>query len=247
MGKSAHKHVYFSFVDVIDNDDGVFTESLVWQWHDHLLASFKEVFNIMKAKIDSISPISFFLNRALVEEVIADAIIGMKKVVDSGSHDVESPNAFKIASYLAYWWLRHKPVSIYYPADYDLEDVQIVDNGYENSADEQKKTVWKLKHINELVAVQIVVTYLFRFDKVLCGKKECNKVKKADENFCFSDFEEMKSEILQKLTYYFAYRAIAPKIIEHILEGYTFHPAWGLTGKLWTHREEKSEHVANEE
>ena len=234
------KQVFYSLVDVIDDDNGVFTVSKVWEWQEHLLASFEEVLNIMKAKIDSSSPVSFFLNRALVEETIADAIIGMKKVVDSRSHTIESPNAFKIASYLAYWWLRHKPVSIHYPSDYDLDDVQIIDNGCENPAEEQKQTVWKLKHINELVAVQMVVSYIFRFDKVLCGEKECKKVK-AEGNFCFSGFEEMKSEILWKLTYYFCYRAIAPKVIEHILEGYTFHPAWGLTGELWrTHSGENN-------
>ena len=40
--------------------------------------------------------------------------------------------------------------------------------------------------------------------------------------------------IQRKLTYYFAYRALAPKMIEHILEAYTFHPAWGLTGPHWS-------------
>jgi hypothetical protein len=240
------KHVFYSLVDVVDDDDGVFTASKVWQWNEHLLASYEEVFKCMKARIDSSSSISFFLDRALVEEAVADAIIGMKKVVDSRSHTIESPNAFKIASYLAYWWLRHKPVSIHYPVTCELDDVRIIDNGYKNPADEQKKTVWRLKHINELVAVQIVVSYIFRFDKVLCGEKECKKVKKTDENFCFSDFDEMKSEILQKLTYYFAYRAIAPKIIEHILEGYTLHPAWGLTGKLWAHTGEKTTYEADE-
>ena len=243
---SVGKHVFYSFVDVIDDDDGVFTVSKAEQWRNHLLDSFEEVFKIMKAKIDPSSPVSFFPNRALVQETIFDAIIGMKKVVNSRSHTIESPNAFKIASYLAYWWLRHKPVSIHYPADYDLDNLQIIDNGYEDPEDEQRKTVWQLKHINELVAVQMVASYIFRFDKVLCGEKECKKVKK-EGHFCFSSFEEMKSEILQKLTYYFCYRAIAPKVIEHILEGYTFHPAWDLTGDLWAHSGENNEYEANEE
>jgi hypothetical protein len=232
-GMSVGNHVFYSFVDVIDDDDGVFTKSKAYEWKLHLLDSYEEVFKIMKAKIDSSFPISFFFSRALAEEVIIDAIIGMKKIVNSRSNDIESPNAFKIAAYLAYWWLRHKPVSVHYPSGYDLENLQIIDNGYEDPKDEQRKILWQLNHINELVAVQIVVSYIFRFDKVLCGKKECNKIKKSDENFCFSNFDEMKSEILRKLTYYFSYRAIAPKIIEHILEGYTFHPAWGLSGNLW--------------
>ena len=62
---------------------------------------------------------------------------------------------------------------------------------------------------------------------------------KEKENFSFTDFEEMRETILKKLTYYFSYRAITPKVIEHILEAYTFHPAWGLTGAHWNKKEEE--------
>ena len=173
----------------------------------------------------------------LAEEVIADAVIGMRKVVE-GVHSVEEPNPFKEAAYLAYWWLRHKPVSIHYPKNnFSLESVQIVDGKYEDKENEQRKIVWRLKHINEVVAVQMVASYIFKFDKIVCENREYKRKKKANTNFCFDDFEEMKEAFLQKLTYYFAYRPITPKVIEHILEGYTFHPAWDLTGQFWPHNE----------
>jgi len=189
----------------------------------------------MKAKIHPVSPLKFFPNSALVEEVIADAVIGMRKVVD-GVHSVEKPNPFKEVAYLAYWWLRHKPVSIHYPNNFFLESVQIIGD-YEDKENEQRKTVWQLKHINEVIAVLMVATYIFKFDKVVCKNHECKRIKKASEHFCFDDFTEMKEAFLQKLTYYFAYRPITPKVIEHILEGYTFHPAWELTGRFWPHNE----------
>ena len=228
-GCMSDKYVFLSLVDLIDDD--VFSESTVRKWRNHLLDSYEEVFRLIKAQIDSVSSLKFFISDTLVNEAIADAIIGLRKVI-YGAHPIENPNAFKVASYLAYWWLRHKPVSIHYPKNYSLETVQIVDGEYDKE-NEQQKVVWRLKHINELVAVQIVVSYIFNFSKALCGKHECKRIKKAGGSFSFVDFEEMKTALLQKLTYYFSYRAITPKVIEHILEGYTFHPAWDLTGKMW--------------
>jgi len=143
----SHKHIYLSLVDVVDKK--VFTEDKMWEWKRHIMSSYKAVFYEMKAKIDPSAPLNFFLNRALFDEVIIDAIIGMRKITDSRFNNVEEPNGFKVASYLAYWWLRHKPVSIHYPRNYSLEDVQIVDEEYEDMEKEQQITVWRLKHINE--------------------------------------------------------------------------------------------------
>jgi len=226
------RFVYPAVVKVID--DKVFTEAVVRKWRNHILNSYDRVFRIMKAKIDPISSLKFFFSATLVEEVIADAIIGMRKVV-VGVHSVKKPNPFKEAAYLAYWWLRHKPVSIHYPNNSSLDNVQIIDGNYEDKENERQKIVWRLKHLNEVIAVQIVVSYIFKFDKVVCKDRNCKRIMKASENFCFDDFTEMKEAFLQKLTYYLTYRPITPKVIEHILEGYTFHPAWDLTGQFWSH------------
>jgi hypothetical protein len=232
-------HVFLKPVDVTDEE--LFTEEVAICWKTHMLDAYEDVFHGIKAKIDPVSSIKFFASKSLIEEVIVDAIIGLRKITDSKTHTVRFPNAFKIAAYLAYWWLRHKPVSIHYPNGYFLENVQIFPTKDQDAGTiekERQKTIWRLKHINELIAVQIVMSFIFRFDKVVCGSKECKRVKKADNNFVFDDFEVMKTVILQKLTYYFAYRPITPKVIEHILEGYTFHPAWGLTGNQWATEED---------
>lgn len=192
--------------------------------------------------LDNDSPICFNLSISLLDEVLFDAIIGMRKIVDSSNNCVESPNSFKIAAYLSYWWLRHKPVYLHYPIGFRLEDAKIVRDEKVSDEEYDKKCndfSWQLKHINELVAVQMVSTFIFDFEHTLCDKAVCAMIKhKEKDKFCFTDFEEMRNDILKKLTYYFSYRAIAPKMIEHILEGYTFHPAWGLTGKHWNTGEE---------
>jgi len=227
-------YVFLKAVDVIEEE--LFTESVANNWKDHMLNSYEDVFHRIRGRIDPVSSIKFFISKSLVEEVIVDAIIGLKKITNSTTHSVQFPNTFKVAAYLAYWWLRHKPVSIHYPNGYFLENVQIFPDK-EQDADatekERQKIVWRLKHINELIAVQMVMSFIFRFDKPVCSRKECQRIKKAGNNFAFDDFEKMKTVILQKLTYYFSYRPITPKVIEHILEGYTFHPAWGLTGNQW--------------
>ena len=82
-----NKYVYPSIVKLIDAD--VFTESKVWKWRDHILNSYEIVLSIMKKKIDASSSLKFFLSGTLVEEVIADAIIGMRKFdkVLCGGHE----------------------------------------------------------------------------------------------------------------------------------------------------------------
>jgi hypothetical protein len=225
-------------------DENLFTEKITSDWKEYLLNSYEDVFLKLKSRIDPSSPISFFISKSLIEEIIVDVVIGLKKITNSPAHHVRFPNAFKIAAHLSYWLVRHKPVSIHYPAAYFLENVKItgVEDADEKTAEtERQKLIWRLKHINELVAVQLVMTFIFCLDKAVCGKKECKRIKKSDSNITFDDFEDMKAVILQKLTYYFAYRPITPKVIEHILEGYTFHPAWALTGRQWAVEEAAEE------
>lgn len=222
---------YISYGEVPVYDDDFFTKARAKQWKNYFTICYDEVRKKLKTKMDSTCMIEFFLDYSLLRESIIDAIIGMKKIVDSKNNKVEKPNYFKLASYLSYWWLRHKPVSIHYPKNFNLnKDVTTIDKDEE----ERKKLIWQLKHINEIVAVNFTLTFIFDFKNQIYSDKLCAKLKEDDNtNFVFESFDEMRKVMMDKLTYYFCYRAIAPKIIEHILEGYTFHPAWALTGPHW--------------
>jgi len=228
---------FIGYGDVQIKDDKVFTDERLRGWRDHLFESYKEIHKRLEEEIDDSFPHGFFLSESLLKEVIIDATIGMRKITDSENNNVADPNAFKEASYLAYWWLRHKPVSVHYAPEVTLDDVVVRGDGEmseEERARAREKMAWYLKHVNELVAVQAVCSYLFDFSKEVCRSREFSKVKKSNDcGFAFESFEEMKNEIVDDLTYYFAYRAIAPKMIEQVLEAYTFHPAWGLTGNHW--------------
>ena len=233
------RFVYIAPVDIYD--ENVFTHKRINEWKNHLLDSYEDVFKGLKNRINSNFPIKFSLSKSLLDEIIIDAVIDMRKITDSHFNSIEDPNSFKIAAYLSYWWLRHKPISVLYSNSKGLEDIELSEQYAGNDEEYSKqKLIWQLKHVNELVAVQIVCTYIFDFDTVLCGKVKCALIKRKEgERFCFEDFDEMKDVILKKLTYYFAYRTITPKTIEHILEGYTFHPAWGLTGPQWNIDDQK--------
>lgn len=232
------KQVFYDYVTVFDSE--VFTKKRGAAWAMSLFNAYTDVYNGMRAQLNEESPVSFQISRSLLKEVVVDAVIGMRKITESGNNGVKEPNAFKIAAYLSYWWLRHKPVYLHHPTGYRLEDAKLSPAALNelDSEDDRKKAEdifhWKLKHINELVAVQFVSTYIFQFDHVVCGKLIEITVKKTEgDRFSFESFDDMRQELLDKLTYYFAYRALAPKVIEHILEAYTFHPAWSLTGNLW--------------
>ncbi len=241
------KYVEYDFVDVLD--DEIFTLEKANEWNDYIVDNYKFIYEEFENVIDNVTPVEFTLNKMLLNETIIDAIIGMRKIVDSKNNSVEDPNSFKIMAYLSYWWLRHKPISVYYPTDITPDKILVVrekdetDPVYEKRC---KKLCWQLNHINELVAVQFVINYIFDFDEELCNDKRCKKNAKKDNNFCFESFEEMKDVLLQKLLYYFSYRALAPKMIEHFLEGYTWHPAWKYTGNHWTIDLENNDENYNE-
>lgn len=229
------KPVYFDFVNVSDKE--VFTIEWIKKWERNLRNAYEDILNIIREKMALESPIQFFLNFSLLEEAVIDAIIGMRKITNSDNNSVENPNSFKIVAYLTYWWLRHKPVSTHFPKDYRLENVKIRKN--ENMSNEQieeecRKLSWQLKHINEYVAAQFALTSIFDFNREICGDHEYQNFQLHDDNrFVFDSFSDMCDAMFDKFIYYLSYRAIAPKVIEHILEAYTIHPIWGLTGQHW--------------
>lgn len=234
MIETGRGFVGYGEVDIVD--DSVFTRERLDGWYNHLAKSYETIYRGLTEKIDYSSPVMLSSNRALMVEVIVDAAIGMRKVTTSKNNNIENPNAFKEAAYLSYWWLRHKPASFYYDKNYDINEIDIVEQaGWDDAKREEarKRLVWNLKHINELVAVQIASSYIFDFSKPICAKNECKNVRKRSYNFTYGNFDDMRNDAIDTLIYYFSYRALAPKMIEQLLEAYAFHPAWDLTGDLW--------------
>ena len=228
--------VYIKTVDLYD--DKVFTPDDVADLRDHMINCSEDVFKELTENIEiRVQKVEFSLIFDIMEEALVDAIIGLRNRMNNEYSDEEQPNAFKIISYLAYWWLRHKPAILTYDYNANLDDLIIPKGEFEDDQKRDKRKqelIWRFKHVNELIAVHMVSSYLFDFSKPLCDESQCDFIKGSQgTKFCFETFEEMKEVLLRKLTYYFSYRTISPKVIEHILEGYTFHPAWELTGAHW--------------
>ena len=220
------------YVNITNGD--FFTKKRLSEWRIFIAKCCLDICEGLIAKVAPENHVSYFLSESLLNEVVGDAVIGMSKIIDKTPHPVEHPNAFKIAAYLGYWFLRHKPISILYPDEVDLDNIDVA-SGCNTDA---KYLSWQLKHINEAVAVNMVTSFIFDFDKELCTSAQCKKIKQHNTYekkpaFGFDDFNQQRQIMLQKMMYYFVYRAIAPKVIEHMLEGYAFHPAWCLTGAHW--------------
>lgn len=111
------KQVFYDYVSVFDE---VFTRKKGAEWANHLLNAYSDVYNDMRFQLNEESPVSFQISRSLLWEVIVDAVIGMRKITESDNNGVTQPNTFKIAAYLSYWWLRHKPVYLHHPTGYRL-------------------------------------------------------------------------------------------------------------------------------
>ena len=195
-------YVFLKLVDVYD--DKVFTRARVKEWKKHVLDCYTDVYEGLKSKINMASPIKFFIDKELLDETFVDAIIDMRKITDTNLHEIEDPNTFKIAAYVSYWWLRHKPINIHYPTKYSLEKMTVNFKSEDSTQQEMERQnlIWQLKHINELVAVQIAFTYIFDSNKLLCGNRQCARIKRKEaNNFCFENFEEMQKSILKLQNY----------------------------------------------
>lgn len=242
--KKFEQHHGFKLEEITIEDE-FFTKERIKDWRRLISECCRDVCVGLFNYLDVTSGISYFVNKALIDEAVFDAIIGLKKIINSTPNPVVKPNAFKISAYLSYWLLRHKPVSLLFNIKkeddgkkvfIDFKDLVIP----KSSEIDKKSLVWQLNHINEIIAVSFATSFIFDFEEVICDDNRCKYIianntskDKKECYFSFNSFNEQRKFMIEKLTYYFAYRAIAPKIIEHILEGYSFHPAWKLTGAHW--------------
>ncbi len=223
-----------------DNPDPFFTQELFKKWYDELYDCAQYTVDTFKEKsLGHLLGVDYNLNPILLREVIYDAIIGLKKIVKSDNNRVERPSAFKIAAHLGYWIIRHKPVIfLCFDDGIDIRDYTFMPE-IESSDEKRKATIWEMKHINELFATNFMLRYIFDTNdkKVICKSRELKKFQDTG-TYCFHSFQEMGDVIADLLKYHLAYRSISPEVLEHVLEGYTLHPVWQMTGNLWTDPDE---------
>lgn len=228
--------VYFDILTVADD---IFTLEKMQAWENALMVAYKEILNQILDEMDPSCRLSLAMNASLLDDTIVDAVLGLKKITQSTNNTVGEPNTFKIVAYVMYWFLRHKPIQIYCESGVWIEDV-IVKNSRDYSEEERiranNKLAWKIKHVNEYVSVAFALSHIFNYRITVFSESDFYKLKRIQkERITFSSFEEMTDALVNKLIYYVSYRAIAPKILEHFLEGYTYYPNYGLTDEHWAY------------
>lgn len=220
---------------VLDDDGSFFNEELFKEWCNLLYKFSFQTISILREEIGNIEGIHFEINTVLIEEVVYDAMIGLKTIVASDNNDVEAPNPFKIAAYLAYWFIRHKPILFRADSRLDINSIPL-----NSQIDEEHKRaiIADMKHLNEVAAARFMLRYIFEVDckKPFCTVKRSQKLK-GKGYFCFDCFADMFDAIHEKLKYFITYRDISPKVLEHFLEAYTLHPYLPYTADLWSTRE----------
>lgn len=216
-------------------DDDFFTEERFKKWYNTLLIFAGETINILCDEIGNIDGMHFEINHVLLKEVVYDAMIGLKTIVVSDNNTIEAPNPFKIAAYLGYWFLRHKPIIFRVAKNFDVD---CIDFNQELDENQRNYIISDIKHLNEVAVTHFLLRYIFKTDckKPVCGHLCYMHVKKKG-NFCFNSFDDMFETIYDKLKYHLTYRAISPKTIEHFLEAYTLHPYLPYTCDLWNTEE----------
>ena len=234
------KNVFAKKLEVLD--DQFFDKDLFTKWFNNLYDCTEITLQQFKDSIGNIEGFYYQLNPTVLEEVVYDAIIGLRKIVVSENNDVKEPNPFKIAAHLGYWFVRHKPIMFcQWTTGFNFEEIKFKDK-IENNAELKLATIWEIKHINEIVAVAFMIRYIFKIDNeesIICDDRELKKFK-GTGNFYFQDFNELGNAVFDKLKYHLSYRSITPETIEHFLEGYTLHPIWKLTANLWEAEEDET-------
>lgn len=228
--------IYFDKLAVADD---IFTKEKMLSWEQDLMESYESILKMFLSEMDPESPVAFAMNPSLLDDAIVDAVLGLKKITQSTNNTVDEPNTFKIVAYVTYWFLRHKPIQIFLTSGAWVEDVTVANSKDYNEIELQEANnvlAWKIKHINEYVAVTFALSNVFNYDIKIFNDKDFNRIKTVQaDRIPFDSFEEMTDALVDKLIYYLSYRAIAPKIIEHFLEGYTYYPNYGLTDEHWAY------------
>lgn len=143
----------------------------------------------------------------MLKQTLIDAFDDLLRL--KNYHPTTDPNPIKEMSYIVYWLLRHKPIT--------LMTEEIVLN-------EKLKDIARARYlfINENFGVKLLMNAAFegRREKSVCKNMQvfANKQLKYFQRF---------------LLYYLVYRLDSPKSIEAILLGCTIHPIWEVNHIIW--------------
>ncbi|MDR3001828.1 MAG: hypothetical protein LBU89_11260 [Fibromonadaceae bacterium] len=100
-------HLEYKPIALIDGKKG-FTKSYINEIRHELFAYVGGFSNKLSEEIKL--ELDLKINESLFDQAIIDAIEDLKRLIDF--HPTKTPNVIKEASYIAYWWLQRKPLTL---------------------------------------------------------------------------------------------------------------------------------------
>lgn len=154
------------------------------------------------------TPIKVNISEMLLKQALIDAFDDLMRLKDY--HLTTDPNRLKEMSYIVFWILRHKPIT--------LETEEIVLNTKINDIGRAR-----LLFINESFCI-----------KLLIGATFPSAREKANCQACSAEGKRQLQYFKKFLLYYLVYRVDSPKSIEAILLGTTIFPVWEVDPVIWS-------------
>lgn len=154
----------------------------------------------------------YAISEQLLVQLLIDAYDDLMRLTEY--HPTEYPNSLKEMAYIAYWFIRRKPLII----TGSYEDVINIKN--ENFTEMARMHIL---FINEYFATTLLYNSVFRskIPKKGVGTKELENAEEQLE--IFSGF----------LFYSLVYRVDSPKYLEAMSLACTIYPAWEVDPKIW--------------
>lgn len=149
------------------------------------------------------------LSGMLLKQSLIDAYDDLMRLKDY--HLTTDPSPLKEMSYIVFWLLRHKPITL-------ESDEDIINNA---AISEMVRT--RILFINESFCVYLLLMAAFPSRKMRDGCTQCVDEGKMQLNY-FKKF----------LLYYLVYRLDSPKSLEAILLGITIFPVWEVDPVIWS-------------
>lgn len=144
----------------------------------------------------------------LLEQALIDAFDDLLRLTNY--HPTDAPNPIKEMAYIAYWFLRRKPLQVV-PEDI-ISNISLSDTARS-----------RLLFVNEEFCVTLLLNAAFEGRRKVCPYTDIHKTA-----------EKQRKYFQQFLLYYLAYRVDSPKSLEAIMLSCTIHPIWEVAPIIWS-------------
>lgn len=185
-----------------------------WHTYDFLQKVAKMCDTELSKSVERTTGMKFHcaISEQLLLQTLIDAYDDLMRLTEY--HPTQNPNSIKEMAYIAYWFIRRKPLIV--PGEYE----DIVNTENKNLTE---MTRMHILFINEYFATILLYYSIFRNKKPRKGVNE-EEIASAEEQLdIFSGF----------LFYSLVYRVGSPKYLEAMSLACTIYPAWEVDPQIW--------------